>query len=254
MPLLVNKKMKILALDIETSPNTAHIWGLWNQNIGINQLMESSYTLCWAAKWLGEDGIMYDSIYQSTPRKMLKKIHKLLDEADAVIHYNGTRFDIPTLNKEFLLYGMTPPTPYKQIDLLKVARNQFKFPSNKLDYVAKALGVGQKIRHPGHELWVKCMAGDSEAWELMEVYNKQDVIILEGVYYKLLPWIKNHPNHGLHTRDSVCPNCGGNHYQQRGYALTKTMKYKRFQCTDCGAWFKNILSEKQAKPTFTQVI
>lgn len=244
--------MKILALDIESSPNTAHIWGLWNQNVGINQLMESSYTMCWAAKWLDSDEIMYDSVYVSTPRKMLKKIHKLIDEADAIIHYNGTKFDIPTLNKEFLLHGMSPPTPYKQIDLLKIARNQFKFPSNKLDYVAKALGVGQKIRHPGHELWVRCMNNDPEAWKLMEEYNKHDVKILEQVYYKLLPWIKNHPNHGLHTDMAVCPNCGGTHYHRRGYALTKTMKYIRYQCQECGTWFRNITAEKNVKPTFTQ--
>lgn len=244
--------MHILLLDIETSPNTAHIWGLYNQNIGITQLMESSYVLCWAAKWLGEEEIMYSSVYDTSPKKMLRKIHNLLDEADAVIHYNGTRFDIPTLNKEFLLNKMPPPTPYKQIDLLKIARNQFKFPSNKLDYVAKALGVGQKIRHPGHELWVRCMNGDAEAWAIMEEYNKHDVRILEQVYYKLLPWIKNHPNQGLHTGNAVCPNCGGEHYQARGYALTKTMKYQRYQCKDCGTWFRNILAEKTVKPKFTQ--
>lgn len=247
--------MKILLLDIESSPNTAHIWGLWNQNIGISQLMESSYVMCWAAKWLGNDEVMYDSVYNSSPKRMLKKVHKLLNEADAVIHYNGTKFDIPTLNKEFLLNGMTPPAPYKQIDLLKVARNQFKFPSNKLDYVAKALGVGQKIRHPGHELWVRCMNGDSEAWELMEEYNKFDVVLLEKVYNRLIPWIKNHPNHGLHTPDAVCPNCGGNHYQHRGYYHSKSMSYRRFQCQDCGHWFKAIRSEKEFfKPQFTQAL
>jgi DNA polymerase elongation subunit (family B) len=246
--------MKILALDIESSPNTAHIWGLWNQNISINQLMESSYVLCWAAKWLDTDEIMYDSVYQSTPKRMLKRIHKLLDEADAVIHYNGTKFDIPTLNKEFLLNEMSPPAPYKQIDLLKVARNTFKFPSNKLDYVANALGVGQKIRHPGHELWVRCMNGDDEAWQLMETYNKHDVKILERVYYKLLPWIKTHPNHGLHTGSVVCTNCGGLNHQQRGYYRTKTMTYKRYQCKGCGTWLKSITAEKVIKPTFTQAI
>ena len=70
---------------------------------------------------------------------MLEGIHKLLDEADAVIHYNGKRFDIPSLNKEFLLNGMFPPAPFKEIDLLTVARGRFRFVSNKLDYVAQQL-------------------------------------------------------------------------------------------------------------------
>ncbi len=109
--------MKILLLDIETSPNTAHVWGLWQQNVSINQLMESSYVLCYAAKWLDNEEVLFDSVHQSKPKKMLKGIHGLLNEADAVVHYNGTKFDIPTLNKEFLLHSYNPPSPYKQIDL-----------------------------------------------------------------------------------------------------------------------------------------
>lgn len=76
---------------------------------------------------------------------MLKQIHALLNEADAVVHYNGAKFDIPTLNKEFILHGLPPPAPYKQIDLLRTARSQFKFPSNKLDYIAQALDLGKRL-------------------------------------------------------------------------------------------------------------
>ena len=84
---------------------------------------------------------------------MLEGIHSLLDEADAVCHYNGTKFDMPTLNKEFLVHRMTPPPPMKQIDLLRVVKSQFRFPSNKLDYVAQRLGLGKKKDHEGHTLW-----------------------------------------------------------------------------------------------------
>ena len=175
--------MKILLLDIETSPNTAHVWGLWQQNVSINQLMESSYVLCYAAKWLNSDEMLFDSVQQSKPKAMLKGIHGLLNEADAVVHYNGTKFDIPTLNKEFLLHRYAPPSPYKQIDLLRVVRSQFRFPSNKLDYVAQRLGLGQKHAHEGHELWVKCMNGDKDAWKRMADYNIQDVILLGLVQY-----------------------------------------------------------------------
>ena len=157
--------MRILLLDIESSPNTAHVWGLWQQNVSLNQLMESSYVLCYAAKWLGEKEMFFDSVHQSKPKKMLKGIHGLLNDADAVIHYNGSKFDIPTLNKEFLLHSFNPPSPYKQIDLLRTVRSNFRFPSNKLDYVAQRLGLGKKQEHEGHELWVKCMNGDKDAWK-----------------------------------------------------------------------------------------
>lgn len=238
--------MKILLLDIETSPNVAHVWGIWQQNVGINQLMESSYVLCWAAKWLGEDEIIFDSVHVSKPKKMLQRIHDLISEADAVVHYNGTKFDMPTLNKEFLLHNMNPPAPYKQIDLLRQVRSQFRFPSNKLDYVAKRLDLGKKTSHEGHELWVKCMNKDKDAWFRMEEYNKQDVILLEKLYIRLLPWIKSHPNHNHQSTGHVCPTCGGTHLQKRGVAVTATSTYQRFQCRGCGSWSQGT---KQTKPS-----
>lgn len=236
--------MKILLLDLESAPNTAHVWGLWKQNISISQLMSSSYVLCFAAKWLGEPQVFYYSVKKNGAKRMLKAAHKLLSEADAVVHFNGTKFDIPTLNKEFLLHGLTPPATFQQIDLLKTARSRFRFPSNKLDYLAQVLGLGKKFKHAGHELWVKCMAGDEEAWTEMEAYNKQDVLLLEAVYNKLLPWITNHPSHALFNGVDSCSNCGSSSLHRRGYAFTAGMKYQRYQCQDCGTWMRSKKSEK----------
>lgn len=234
--------MKILLLDIETAPNLVHVWGLWGQNIGINQIQASGYVLCWAAKWLGEPEVMFSSVRYGK-KTMLRKIHRLLDQADAVIHYNGTKFDVPTLNKEFVSHNLKPPAPYKEIDLLKTAKKRFRFPSNKLDYIAQALGLGGKVRHPGHELWTGCMAGDEKAWEMMEKYNTHDVHLLEGVYKLLLPWIQNHANVMLYEQAQVCPNCGANHYQRRGFYYTQALKYQRYQCQNCGNWFRDAKAE-----------
>lgn len=243
--------MKILILDIETSPNTAHVWGLWNNNVSLNQLLESSYMLCWAAKWHGKKQVEFKSIYHHSHEEMLQGIHALLDEADVVIHYNGKRFDIPTLNKEFLLAGMSPPSPSKHIDVLEVVKGKFRFPSNKLDHIAERLGVGSKHKHEGHTLWIKCMNMIPEAWAVMKKYNIHDVRILEKVYDIVLPWIVNHPNRALfsdHPQHS-CPNCGSESLQKRGFSATPAGKWQRYQCVDCGAWskgekvasFKNIL-------------
>jgi len=238
--------MKILLLDIESSPNTAHVWGLWQQNVSINQLMESSYVLCYAAKWYGDKQVMFDSVHKSKPKKMLKGIHDLLNDADAVVHYNGTKFDIPTLNKEFLLHSFNPPSPYKQIDLLRVVRSNFRFPSNKLDYVAQRLNLGKKHEHEGHELWVKCMNGDKDAWKRMEKYNIQDVVLLENLYGNLLPWIKSHPNHNLFRDGHVCPNCSSSSLQRRGTAISATGTYQRYQCRSCGTWSQSTKSIKSS--------
>jgi len=242
--------MKILLLDIETSPNSAHVWGLFNQNIGLPQLLESSYVLCWAAKWLDKDEVIWRRSHGKNGVRrigMLKEIHKLLEAADVVVHYNGAKFDIPTLHKEFILHGIVRPAPSKQIDLLTVARTQFKFVSNKLDYVAQTLKLGRKTKHQGHEMWIQCMAGDADAWKTMEDYNKQDVVILEKLYHKLLPWMKTHANRTLYGEDLVCPTCGHEDYQRRGYAFSSAGKYARYQCKGCAGWFRGSINERRGE-------
>jgi hypothetical protein len=169
---------------------------------------------------------------------MIKGLHRLIDEADLVIHYHGSAFDMPTANKEFLLYDLAPPSPVKQLDLLKVVKEKFRFPSNKLDYVAQRLKLGSKFPHEGHELWVKCMNGDAEAWGRMEAYNKHDVVLLEKLYYKIRPWIKGHPNSALLEGKLRCPTCNSISYHKRGYACTNSYIYQRYQCLDCRAWFR----------------
>lgn len=245
--------MKILLLDIETSPNLAYVWGIWEQNIRLDQMVTSSTTMCWAAKWHGEKQVMFDSIHKSSEKKMLKGVHKLLDEADAVVHYNGKKFDIPTLNKEFLLNGLSPPAPYKQIDMLQVARGAFRFQSNKLDYVAQQLGLGQKTAHEGFQLWVDCMAKDAGAWKRMEKYNKNDVVLLEKVYNTMLPWIKNHPNKNLYDGTEACHRCGSKALQRRGVARTIGVTYQRYQCNSCGGWQKGDKSENHVKAKYTEI-
>jgi|SRR5687768_16060103 len=237
--------MKTLLLDIETAPNTAYVWGLFKETIPLQRLIESRYILCWAAKWLGEQEVFFDSIQEDKdPRRMLSTIHALLDESDTVIHYNGTSFDIPTLNKEFLTSGFDPPSPYKQIDLLRVVRQQFKFTSNKLDHVSKELELTNKIDHIGFELWVRCMNGDPEAWRMMKDYNIGDLYPLEELYYKIRPWIKNHPNYSLFSNSGiVCHNCGSKHWHSRGTHRTQAAVYQRYQCQDCGTWFRGIKNE-----------
>jgi hypothetical protein len=233
--------IKILHLDLETAPVLAHVWGIWQQNVGLNQIINDGYILCWAAKWDKQPDIMFSSLHQANRKKMLQEMWNLLDEADAVVHYNGTRFDIPWLNGEFICEGMTPPSPYKQIDLLKVVKAKFRFPSNKLAYVAVKLGLGEKEKHQGHELWIKCMADDKEAWNTMETYNRQDVVLTEKLYNKLMPWITGHPVRALYAGvDALMCRCGAgpDHLVRQGYAYTNLSKFQQYSCKKCGSWFR----------------
>jgi DNA polymerase elongation subunit (family B) len=232
--------VKILCLDIETAPNVAHVWGLFKQTVGISQITQTGRVMCFAAKWVGERGVTFFSEHTHGHQETIKAAHDLIGEADAVLTYNGRSFDLPTLNKEFIKYKISPPAPYHDIDLLLVARSRFRFSSNKLDWLCTELGLGSKVRHEGHSLWVKCMNGDEKAWKRMERYNRQDVTLLEKLYHRMLPWIDKHPNLALYidSEEPACTNCGSDDLQSRGTQYNRTLAYKRYQCNDCHTWMR----------------
>jgi DNA polymerase elongation subunit (family B) len=231
--------LRLLIIDIETSPNLAHVWGMWQQNVGKNQLLEPTHMMCFAAKFVGEEKVHFYSEYHHGREKMVRAAHKLLSEADAVIHYNGKRFDIPHLHREFLLLGLFPPAPFKQIDLLEVVKRQFEFPFNALAYVSKALGLPGKVDTGGHELWIACLNNSKKAWNQMKAYNIQDVVLLEPMYLMLLPWIPSHPSWGAYEGEDVCPNCGSSQLVREGYAYTAMGQFQRFHCADCKRWSRS---------------
>lgn len=241
---------RILLLDIETAPLRGYFWGLWKQNIGTNMLEADWRMLTWAAKWLDEDDIMYDSCHYhkdfEDDREISVSLHALLDEADVVIAHNGHRFDVPKMNTRFLQHGLMPPSPYRQIDTLITAKRMFKITSNRLDFIAKFLGVEGKDSSSGWHLWEGCLNGDDQSFEKMVEYNVQDIRVLEDVYLALRPWMPNHPNVANYTDNAEheCPKCGSSDVQRRGYARTQVGKYRRYQCNDCGGWSRSRHTEQ----------
>lgn len=242
--------MRILILDIETAPNLAHVWGLWKQDVGLPQLLEPGRVIAFAAKWYGDKKVEFRSDYHDGHEKMVMRAHALMSEADTIVHYNGTTFDIPWLHTEFVKAGLVPPAPHKDLDLLKVVKKQFRFPSNKLMFVTKALGLSGKLTHTGHQMWVDCLLGEPDekrkAWNLMRRYNKRDVVTTEELYTKLLPWVAGHPHMGLFidSENPVCPRCESTNLQRRGSASARNYTYPRFQCQDCGGWSKGSKRER----------
>ena len=229
---------KILTLDIETSPNVADVWRLFGeQHISLSQLREVSSVMCFAAKWLGKDRVMFWSVHHHSREEMVQAAWDLLNEADILVTYNGASFDVKHLQREMLLLGMTPPAPWKDVDLLRVVRSNFKMASNKLDHVAEQLGVGSKVKHEGHALWTACLAGDDKAWARMKRYCIGDVRLTEQVYDVLGAWIKNHPHAGLHNgEERSCFRCGSTDLKQDGFARTALTMYARLRCEKCGSW------------------
>ncbi len=201
--------MKILALDIETSPTKGYVWSLWGQNVAINQIEEPGKVLCWASQWVGEKKLEYRRVG----------------------------------DKDFLETAHAPPSPIKHIDLLEVAKKQFNFVSNKMQFLLTDLEIGTKLDHEGFPLWIKCLNNDKKAWKVMEAYNKQDVKQLVLLYKRFLPWISNHPNYNLYGSLAACTNCGSTSLQRRGTHPTQVGVYQRFRCNDCGKWLRGRYSE-----------
>lgn len=234
----MSKGPRILFLDIETAPTVAYVWGLHGENISIDQIVKPGYTISFAAKWLGEPEITHMDIWTHGKKKTLRRVYDMLNEADAVVHWNGTAFDIPTLNKEFILQGWTPPSPTYEIDLLHTARRKFRFQSNRFGFVCKELGIGTKLKHTGFDMWAECLAGSQSARDLMKRYNIHDTWLLEPVYERMKPWIVHHPNFGLYNdgEHHQCPHCGSHRLRQKGYFHAQTQSYVKFKCRACGKW------------------
>ena len=235
--------MRLLSIDIETSPLLCYSWGTFNVNIGLNQILKPTQMMCFAAKWYDSPKIIFKSTYHDGTEDMVKTVHGLLDEADAVMHYNGKRFDELHINREIIERKLGRPSPYKSIDLYQKVKRIVKLPSNKLQYVSTWLGTDGKAATGGMELWVQCLADppSAKAWATMRTYNKQDTLLLESTYDSLLPWLDGLPHAGLYgntVEENVCQTCGSANVQKRGFAYTNLGRYQQYRCerAGCGAW------------------
>lgn len=249
-------KPKILLADIETLPLEVWTWGLFDQNIGLNQISQDWTVLSWSAKWLGEKDVMYDDVRGDRPRddkRVLKGIWKLLDEADIVVWHYGSAFDHKKLNARFILNGYKPPKPYKQIDTKKLATKTFGFTSNKLEYLTDKLNKKfKKSKHKkfeGFAMWKECMAGNISAFNEMRDYNKMDVLSLEELYNNLIVW---HNPLDFRVYDSstrpACFTCSSPKVKKEGFSFTKSAKYQQYSCKSCNSWFTgkvNLLSKEK---------
>lgn len=233
---------KVLVLDIETSPIESLHWGLFDQNIALNQIKKDWHIMSWAAKWLDNKKIFYadqrNSKDISNDKKTLQGIWKLLDEADVVITQNGNSFDLKKLNARFIMNKMPPPSSFKKIDTKVIAGKHFGFTSKKLEYMAEK--INRKYKKSSHKkfsgmsLWIECLKGNKVAWDEMKKYNVIDVLTTEELYYSLIPWDSTidfsifNPN-----KEMVC-SCGSTEFYENGHAYYASGVYKRYRCKKCG--------------------
>lgn len=235
-------KAKVLVFDIETAPLLVYVWRRWKQNVFSDQALEDNWPiLTWSAKWLFEEEIMSmkmtpEEALNRDDRRVVHGLWRLINEADIVIAHNGLKFDMKMMNGRFWIHGLEPPSTVEVIDTLKSAKKMLGLPSYKLDDLAKYLNKEGKIK-TDFSWWSEFLEGNPEAIDRMQEYNDKDVTILEEVYFSLRPWIKPHPNLGLHIGEDikVCPTCASEDLQYIGKYATYVNMYEELRCNSCGA-------------------
>lgn len=240
--------MRTLYIDIETAPAKAYIWDLKTRYVPLSQVAEDGYILCFCYRWADEDEVGFWSVWDQGEKAMVQAAWDLLDEADAVIHFNGNNFDIPRLNTEFLKYRLGPPSPAHQIDLYTTAK-KFRVLSRSMKHMLHILGLDNKLEHKGMDLWTGCMAGDELDQLTMEEYNVQDVIVMAELYEELRPWITTAPNEALYMEpgeEKRC-RCGSTNLRFKGYKHTKVNSYKQYHCKDCGFYPRERYAEASGR-------
>lgn len=240
-------RRKLLVIDLETSPNVAYVWGMFNQNVSLSQVVEFGRILCIAAKWHGEEGTMFYAEWQPGGyERMIRAAHRLLCEADAVLGWNSDRYDIRWLMQAFYDLGLRRPAGFKKVDLMRKQKGYRWLPSNKLEHARNRRGSG-KGETGGFPLWPKVLAGDKAARRTMEVYNRRDVeeTDAELTYAMQGGWVTGLPNMSVHSGD-VCPCCGSDKLKADSYYQTQTRRYQQWVCLDCGAPSRSVKCEPGA--------
>lgn len=239
---------EIWVYDIETSPNLVYSWGLWDQNIALNQVVETQEILCFAATKIGGKKIETHAAWDGYDA-MIGRLHQIMDTADYVVGFNHIAYDNKHVKAAFVKAGLTPPSPYRDIDLMREVKRNFKFQSNKLAHVCAQLGLSMKTDPGGFNTWKQILGGEGDvqaaAQRRMVKYCRNDVKITAELFHRLRPWITglNVPMFDAVGSVLRCTRCGGEKLQQRGWAYTTTTRYKRFCCVGCGGWMRAAKTE-----------
>lgn len=254
--------MRLLSLDIETTPALSWHYGMFNQNFGLAQVERKPEMLMWASHWYGEP-LSTTKASWADQSGALEDLWNRLDEATHVMGYNSNRFDIPWINAEFKrlgVHGGKPYSPVKKIDLMVQIKRNFRNLSNKLQFTSThLLGFEGKKDENALSLWLEMYRAKSamdtllpgldthakatraygSARSRMERYCVQDVRLLPKMYKDMLPWLTGINANLYNGILDGCPNCeDGGKLQRRGYATSNAGNYQRYQCTKCGTWSK----------------
>jgi predicted RNA-binding Zn-ribbon protein involved in translation (DUF1610 family) len=204
-------------------------------------MVHESFLLCWGASFAGEKKVRSakltsPEVLDRDDSRIVNELADLIRSADVVVAHNGDRFDLPMLNNRILLQGLEPLGHVESIDTLKLAKKNFRFTHNRLDHLARHLGLGTKIK-TDFELWVQVVGGDELAMQRMVRYCRHDVVLLGQIFDKLRPYVKG-LKRLMDAAGEACPNCGSTYLVRRGYTRTQASTFVKYQCQECKRYMR----------------
>lgn len=237
---LINKRApKILAFDIEVAPMEAYIFSCKTEYVPYTNIKKDWFIMSIAAKFIGEEKIYYWDISKQKNKiddsKIVAKFLKVAEKADFITGHNIKGFDTKKINTRHIKNNPQPPHIPKQIDTLAIARKHFSFTSNSLDYIAQYLGCTPKMKdrkYHGMKLWIECLSNNREAWDEMELYNKQDVLTQIEVFEKLKCYDASLNFQAFYGKPTCI--CGSTDFRNDGITYTGQGQFQRYRCSNCG--------------------
>lgn len=246
---------KLIVLDIETTPHLAYTFGLRKTTIPMENVLKESSILSFAWKVYGAPEVFYEAVPIDAEDKwddgdLCQKLHRLLTKVTGVIGHNITAFDIPLISRRFFHHNLGPVPKLHLLDTLTMAKDTGRGLSNKLAYLTRGQEGLEKSSHgkfPGMSLWMQYLAGNPEAYQEMEDYNVMDIRSNEVLFDRLRPYSNVYiPGQREAAERNGAPTCfcGSSDLQSRGFYTSRSGKYRRYRCNQCGKWLSSRLSEK----------
>ena len=234
---LITKRRRLF-FDIETSPNIGFFWEAgWKKQIDYSNIIHERKVICICYKWEDEKQV-YSLTWdrKQCDKKMIQDFIEVANMASELVGHNGDRFDLAWIRTRCLFHSIEMFPKYITFDTLKISRSKFKFNSNRLNYIADYLGIGQKIKTE-FSLWKDIVLNkDQKAMEKMVKYCQKDVVLLEKVFSRLRSHVEPKTHYGvLFGQDKgTCPECGSDDLVVSMRRTTATgLKKIQYKCKTC---------------------
>jgi uncharacterized protein YprB with RNaseH-like and TPR domain len=163
--------------------------------------------------------------------RLMRRVHKVMSEADMWVTWYGKGFDWKFLNTRILDAGLPllPDTPH--VDLYYTAKHKLALTSNRLANVQEFLRLPTEKTQLTKRIWRKAQTGHVGSLRYIIDHCEKDVLVLDQAYAKLRPYVKQHPRVG--GKDG-CRICGGPLISHKLRMTTILGPQRQYQCKACG--------------------